>query len=183
VYVVLLVAGCSHGSPPYFEDGRGLHIAPPPGWVERERVGAAPVVSGRVHTKGGSNLPLPALGPVGGAAERLLVRYDRVTAGRLAWMRVTFAEAPPTVPLEECAAAHSPGPEWGPEGQPENLQMTGQAAARAAFKGRWAGQDYLCETVAVRTAAGVYCFTASYPAADESAGGDVQQALAGVTWK
>jgi hypothetical protein len=179
--VTLLVGGCGRAS--YYEDGQGFHIAPPPSWVERERSGSAPPVSGRVHTKGGANLPLPPIGSVGGATQRLLVRYERTTAGRLAWLRVSSAEAPPSMPLEECAAAHSPRSDWQQEGEAENLQVASQPAVRVVFKGQWAGQDYLSETVAVRKGAGVYFFTASFPASDESARTEARQAIAAATWK
>jgi hypothetical protein len=179
--MVLVAVGCGKSSS--FEDDKGLRIAPPPSWVERERGDSAPRVSGRVHTKGGANLPLPPLGSVAGAEERSLVRYDRTTAGKLAWLRVSYAEVPETISLAECAASHSPGPDWQPEGESEDTQVAGQPAVRAEYKGQWAGQDYLSETVAVRRGGRVYFFSSSFPAADPSAGTEARQAIADCTWK
>jgi hypothetical protein len=59
----------------------------------------------------------------------------------------------------------------------------GRPAARLAFAGRWGGQDYLCETVAVRKGDQVYLITASFPASDATAREQVRQAVAGATWR
>jgi hypothetical protein len=180
--LALLLAGCGPGGPrpPVYEEGPGVRFTPPPGWVERDRPNAVPGGADRGHPRGRArpDLPLPGLS----ARERLLVRYDRLTAGALAWLRLTAAEAPAATALEACLAAHAPGPGWRREGKPEDLDVGGLPAARVAFRGRWDNQDYLCETVAVRRGGRVYCITASFPASDGAARAQVRQAVAGAVW-
>jgi hypothetical protein len=177
---VLPLAGCSAPKQPVYQDGQGFRFTPPAGWPERARDDALPVQPGRRQP----DLPLPKLGGPGRPApERLLVRYDRLTAGHLAWLRVTVADLPAASPLEACLAGSSPGSGWKPETDVETLEVSGLPAARVAFVGRWENQDYLCETTAVRRGERVYWITASFPASDGPAREQVRQAVAGATWQ
>lgn len=121
---------------------------------------------------------MPALA----AAERQLVRYDRLTAGDLAWLRVSVADLPDTTPLKDYVSAQSPGSAWKREADAESLTVSGQNAARIAFTGTWNGQQYISETVAVRHGDQVYFLTASFPAADADAREKARQAIAAATW-
>jgi hypothetical protein len=113
--------------------------------------------------------------------ERLLVRYDRLTAGRLAWLRITAADVPAATPLAACLSAPAEG--WQREAEAESLEVGGLAAARVAFRGPWEGQEYLNESTAVRKGERVYLFTASFPAADAAAREQVRKAVAGAAWR
>jgi hypothetical protein len=112
--------------------------------------------------------------------ERILVRYDRLTAGRQAWLRVTTADLPPALALEACLAGRAPRPDWRREANVESLEVDGQPAARVAFIGRWSGQEYLCEMVAVRKGEQTWFITASFPASDGTAREQVRQVVAGI---
>src|SRR5690348_14692 len=100
--VLLVLAGCGRGPRPLvYEDEQGFRITPPPGWVERARPSAAPEGTAPSRPRGLAALPLPPLGVPGAGEERLLVRYDRLTAGRQAWLRVTAADVPASLSLEK----------------------------------------------------------------------------------
>jgi hypothetical protein len=171
--------GCGQGAQtPAYDDGRGFSFTPPPGWVERVRDSAA----ASPRSRQGHALPLPPLdGPGQPARTRLLARYDRVTAGRLAWLRLAAADAPASTPLS--AFLRPPGDGWRREGAEEQVEVSGQPAARASFLSRWEGQEYRCETTAVRRAGRVYAITASFPAGDSEAREQVRAAVAGVVWR
>jgi hypothetical protein len=64
----------------------------------------------------------------------------------------------------------------------EALEVSGLPAARVALVGRWNGQEYINETVAVRRGEEIYLITASFPASDQTAREQVRQAVAGATW-
>lgn len=115
--------------------------------------------------------------------ERLLVRYDRLTAGNLAWVRVSVADLPASLALKECVTARTPGPNWKRESDAESLEVNGVPASRIAFVGRWNDQDYANETVAIRQGEHVFIFTASFPASDTTAREEVRKAVAKATWK
>lgn len=180
VPVVLGVLGCGKEAPsPSYDDGRGFSFTPPPGWVERARDTAASATR-RKHQ--GQGLPLPSLEAPGRSARiHMLARYDRVTAGRLAWVRLAATEAPASTPLS--AFLRAPTGDWRRDGKEESLEVSRQPAARASFLGRWEGQEYRCETTAVRHAGHVYLITASFPATDSAAREQVRTAVAGVTWR
>ncbi len=110
------------------------------------------------------------------------MRYDRLTAGHLAWLRVTVADLSPAQSLQTGLASYSPGPGWKRDGEVESLEVSGHPAARVAFAGRWGKQDYLCETVAVCSGERVYFISASFPAADGTAREQVRQAVDQATW-
>jgi hypothetical protein len=176
----LVVTGCKSQQPPVYRDQQGFRFTPPPGWVERARDDALPAKSGHRQP----DLPLPKLGGPGSAGqERLLVRYDRLTAGHLAWLRVTVADLAASTPLQACLSARSPGSNWKRESQVEALEVGGQPAARIAFVGRWGDQEYLCETVGVRQGERVYLVTASFPASDGKAREQVRKAVVEAAWK
>jgi hypothetical protein len=61
--------------------------------------------------------------------------------------------------------------------------VSGLPAARLALTGRHDGQDYLCETTAVRRGDKVYFFTASLPAGDGAGRDAARQAVAGAAWE
>jgi hypothetical protein len=179
VVPAVLLAGCSPPKQPVYQDGQGYRITPPPGWVERARDDALSTRLGhRQH-----DLPLPPLGAQSKPPERLLVRYDRLTAGHNAWLRVTVAELPSSTPLKACLSTRQPGPGWKREAEAENLEVSGLPVARIAFMGRWAEQEYLCETFAVRKEGKVYLITASFPASDDAAREQVRQAVLGASWQ
>jgi hypothetical protein len=113
--------------------------------------------------------------------EQLLVRYDRLTAGRLAWLRITAADVPPTTPLTACLSAPAEG--WQRQAEVETLEVGGLPAARAAFRGPWEGQEYVNESTTVRKGERVYLFTAGFPAADAAAREQVRKAVAGAAWR
>jgi hypothetical protein len=177
--VVALLPACGPAKPPDYRDESGLHFAPPPGWVERARPAAASGPGGAAPSRREPNLPLPHLDAR--RHERLLVRYDRLTAGRLAWLRLSVAAVPASTALEQYLATRAPGSDWRREAGVETLEVKGRPAARGAWKGRWIRQDYLCETTAVRRGEEVYLFTASFPAADPMAREQVRQAVANAT--
>jgi hypothetical protein len=172
------LVGCGpRGKPLVYQDDRGFRISPPAGWVERARPDAVPGGAQAASRVGREQvLPLPPLGQ-----ERLLVRYDRLTAGRLAWLRVSVADVPSTTSLAACLSPPAEG--WRAEADVEDLEIGGLPAARVAFLGRWEGQEYLNESVAVRKGERVYRITASFPAGDAEAREQVRQAAAAAEWK
>ena len=173
--LMVLLPACRPAKPPDYQDETGIHFAPPPGWVERDRPALLP---GPNRPAGrAANVPLPSLDTA--HHERLLVRYDRLSAGDHAWMRLTLATVPATTALERYLATRAPRPDWRREGDVETLEINGKPAARAAWNGRWLNKDYLCETAAVRRGDDVYFFTASFPADDTTAREQVRQAAAG----
>jgi hypothetical protein len=180
VGLALLVNGCRPHEPPAYQDQQGFRLTPPPGWVERARDGALPSEAGHRQP----DLPFPKLGaPRSSVRERLAVRYDRLTAGHLAWLRITVAELPPSTPLEAFVASRSPGSHWKRASDVESLEVSGLPAARIAFRGRWSDQEYLSETVTVRQGRSIYVITASFPAADNTAREQVRQAIARAAWQ
>jgi hypothetical protein len=180
VVLMLLLAGCNSQKQPVYQGKQGFRFTAPPGWVERARDDALPARVGH----GRRNVPLPPLGVPGKAArEQLLVRYDRLAPGKLAWLRVTVADLPSSMPLKGCLSTRTPGPNWKRESEEESLEVSGLPAARIVFAGRWDEQDYLCETVAVRKEEKVYLITASFPTSDGTAREAVRQAVAGATWQ
>jgi hypothetical protein len=171
------LAGCGTAKPPAaFQDRHGFRFVSPPGWDERDREGAIPAAYAHKNAK----LPLP---PLGSSSEHLLVRYDRVTSGYSAWLRVSVAELPASAPLQASLSNRSPGSGWKREHDVESLEVSGLPAARVVFGGRWLGQDYLNETVAVRKDENVYIITASFPATDAAARDAVRQAVEHATWQ
>jgi hypothetical protein len=177
--LMLLLAGCNSQKQPVYEDGQGFHFVPPPGWVERARDDAMPARAG--HRQ--QNLPLPPLGAPGHQPERFLVRYDRISTGHHAWLRVTVADLSSSTPLKACLSTCLPGRGWKRESEEEGLEVSGLPAARIAFVGRWYDQDYLCETVAVRKGEKVYLFSAAFPASDDTAREQVRQAVLRASWQ
>lgn len=180
-FVLLVVlAGCASHHQPEYHDAQGFRFTPPPGWVERFRDDA---MSGTM-AMGKSDLPLPALGLTNSSRpERLLARYDRLSAGNLAWLRVSVADVPATTSLKTCVAARLPRPSWKRESEIESLDIHELSAARGAFLGRWDNQDYASETTAVRNGARIYFITASFPATDGMAREQVRQAIAAAGWQ
>jgi hypothetical protein len=172
----LLLAGCNSHHQPVYQGKQGFRFTPPPGWVERARDDALP---GKATHR--NELPLPAIGVSG--EERLLVRYDRLTSGHLAWLRVSVADLPSSTSIHDHVSIRSPGPNWKRELELESLQLSGVPAERIVFKGRWNDQEYFSETVAARHGEQVYFITASFPVSDDKAREQVRQAVAGATWK
>jgi len=178
-----LVAGCGPKPPPPYRDRTGLHFTQPRGWVERARADAAGGDKMEGTLAGQRKLPLPPLTrPGGGPREHLVVQYTRVESGNEAWLRVTEAEVPAATPLESCLAGRAPPGAWKRAGAPEPLEVSGRPAVRAALTGRHDGQDYLCETTAVRQGGKVYFFTASLPAGDAAGRDQARQSVAGAAW-
>jgi hypothetical protein len=174
--VVVFAAGCSRGAQPeVYQNAQGFRLTPPPGWVERVRDDALAARTARTQRQ----LPLPPLSiPGTSKPERLLVRYDRLTAGYLAWLRVTVANKASSFSPEKSLSSHKPGRGWRQEGEIETLEVGRLPASRIAFTGRWDDQDYLCETVAFRQGERVYFITASFPASDSAAREEVRRAVA-----
>jgi hypothetical protein len=173
-FVVLLVLpACRAAKPPDYQDETGVHFAPPPGWVERDRPALVTGANRLAHRE--SNVPLPALDSA--HHERLLVRYDRITTGDHAWLRLSVAAFPNTTALDRYLATRVPRPDWRREGDVETLEVNGKPAARGAWKGRWLTKDYLCETVAARRGEEVYLFSASFPAGETVTREQVRQAV------
>jgi hypothetical protein len=176
---LLLLAGCSSHEQPVYQGKQGLKFTPPSGWVERAREDLLSVKPGLKQPE----LPLPPLGVPGSSEqERLLVRYDRLTAGRLAWLRVSVVTLPSSHSLQECVKARSPGPSWKSESEPDTLEINNNSAARMGYVGRWKEEEFVSETVAVRHGEQVYFFTASFPASDGPAREQVRKAIADATW-
>lgn len=172
--------GCASQHQPEYRDAQGFHFVPPPGWVERFRDDAMP--GAMAVSK--SDVPLPQLGVPGSAGqERVLVRYDRLTAGNLAWLRVSVADVPLTTSLKTCVTMRAPRPKWKRESDVEDVEIQGLSAARGKFVGRWGNLDYASETTAVRNGDRVYFITASFPASDAGARDQVRQAIAGAAWQ
>jgi hypothetical protein len=176
--LALFLASCNSQKPPMYEDAQGFRMKPPSGWVERARDDAIPGRSGQRQ----QNLPLPPLGGPGNSQERFLVRYDRVSTGQHAWLRVTVADVPSSTPLKACLSTRFPGQGWRRESEEENLEVRGLPAARIAFRGRFYDEEYLCETIAVREKENVYLFSAAFPASDSGAREEVRQAVNGASW-
>jgi hypothetical protein len=179
VVLTLLLAGRNAHKPLVYEDNEGFRFVPPSGWVERARGDAMP--PGSSHRQ--QNLPLPPLGVPGQAQERLLVRYDRISTGQHAWLRVTVAHLPSSTPLKACLSTRLPGRGWKRESEEEGREVSGLPAARIAFAGRWSDQDYLCETFAVRKGEKVYLFSAAFPTSDDTARQQVRQAVLQASWQ
>jgi hypothetical protein len=178
--LTLILTGCNSQKPLVYEDNEGFRFVPPPGWVERARGDAMPPGSSNRQ----QNLPLPPLGIPGHPQERFLVRYDRISTGQHAWLRVTVADLPSSTPLKTCLSTRlPPGRGWKRESEEESLEVSGLPAARIAFAGRWSDQDYLCETFAVRKGNKVYLFSAAFPLSDNTAREQVRQAVLQATWK
>lgn len=177
--LMLLLAGCNSPKPLVYDDTEGLHFVPPPGWVERARGDAMPPGSSNRR----QNLPLPPLDPPGQPQERFLVRYDRISTGDHAWLRISVADLPSATPLKTCLSTRLPERGWKRESEEENLEVSGFPAARIAFAGRWNDQDYLCETFAVRKGEKVYLFSAAFPVSDDTARQQVRQAVLQSSWK
>ena len=181
--LVLAAAGCGPKPPPPYHGPQGLRLTPPPGWVERARADAPGGDKLEQTLSRQRKLPLPPLTPAGkGPRERLVVQYERVESGNLAWLRVTEADAPPAASLESLLAGRAPPGAWKRAGAPEALEVSGQPAARLALTGRHDDQEYLCEMTAVRRGDKVYFFTASLPAADGAGRAAARQAVAGAAW-
>jgi hypothetical protein len=180
--VFLFPAGCGRTQPQLvYQDDQGFRITPPPGWSERERPAAS--ASPARHRKQ-TDLPLPPLGVIGTTSqEQVLVRYDRLTAGRQAWLRVTAADLPASVALKPILSGRAPRSNWRLESEVESLDVGGHPGLRIAFAGRWSDQDYLCEIVAVHKGERVWFITSSFPAADETAREQVRHSVAGVSWR
>jgi hypothetical protein len=130
------------------------------------------------------DVPLPAMDSSGKSArERILVRYDRLTSSRHAWLRVTVIEAAAAQPLQKLAVSRTPTSTWKLESSAEALEVGGRPASRAAFVGTWDGAEFICETVAVQYDTSVYLICATFPSADKEAREQVRDAVARVTWK
>jgi|GEM_PF-3296949 hypothetical protein len=179
VVLAFLLTGCNAPKQPVYQDNQGFRFVPPPGWVERARDDALPARAGRRQ----QNLPLPPLGVAGHPPERFLVRYDRLSTGQHAWLRVTVAELPSSMPLKTCLSTRLPMRGWKRESEEENLEVSGLPAARIAFVGRWYDQAYLCETFAVRKGEKTYLFSAAFPASDSTAREQVRQAILQAGWQ
>lgn len=179
ILLIVLLAGCHARKQPLYEDGEGFRFDPPPGWVERVRSESMPSRSGRRQ----ENLPLPPLGATGDRQERFLVRYDRISTGQHAWLRVTVADLSSTPPLQTYLSVCQPGRGWKREAEAENLEVSGLPAARIAFRGRWYDRDYLCETTAVRRGEKVYLFSAAFQASDVTGRELVRQAILRASWQ
>jgi hypothetical protein len=160
-----------------YQNAEGFRIAPPAGWVQRARDDVAPERAAHARRK----LPLPLLNTAGPSPERLLVQYDRLTAGHLAWLRITVESGSATT-LEARLSAHSPGTLWQSEGGIEKIEVAGHEAMRSAFRGSWEKQDYLCQIIGVPDGETVYFLTASIPASDEKAREEVGEAIATARW-
>jgi hypothetical protein len=177
--ILLVLVGCNSRPQPGYQGKLGLHITPPHGWVERARDDALPARAVQKPL----DLPLPQVGLLGSSAqERLLVRYDRLKSGNLAWLRVTLADLPLSKPLDQVVASLSPGTNWKRESGIESMEVNTLPAARVAFVGQWHNQAYICETVAVRQAEQVYFITGSFPATDVMAREELRKSVAGATW-
>ncbi len=177
--VALLLVGCSSPKQPVYENDQGFRFVPPPGWVERVRGETMPARASRKQ----QNLPLPPLGVAGNPQERFLVRYDRISTSHHAWLRVTVADLPSSMPLKAYLSTRLPGRGWKRESEEEGLEVSGLPAARIAFVGRWYDRDYLCETVAVRKDDKAYLFSAAFPASDDAAREQVRQAVLRASWQ
>jgi hypothetical protein len=177
--LTLLLAGCNAQKQPTYQGEEGLRFVPPPGWVERARGEALPARPG--HRK--QDVPLPPLGVPSSPQERLLVRYDRISTGHHAWLRVSRADLPSSTPLRGCLSTRLPGRGWKRESEEGTLEVSGLPAGRIAFVGRFHDEDYLCETVVVRKGEKIYLFSAAFPASDGTAREQVRQAVAAATWQ
>lgn len=169
-----LLPACHASKPPDYQDETGVRFAPPPGWVERDRPALLSGANRPAHRE--SNLPLPQLDAA--HRERLLVRYDRLTSGDRAWVRLSLAAVPARTTLESYLVSRFPPPGWRREGASQTLEVIGKPATRNVWKGNWLSKDYLCEMTAVRHGEEVYLFTASFPADDPTARAEVRQAIA-----
>lgn len=169
------LTGCGKAPmPARYEAADGFKITPPPGWALRDHEGGIPANAKHKPVL----LPLPPLGK----SEKLLVRYDRVSAGRTAWLRVSVTDRP-SKSAREMVAACAPTGDWKREGEVDVVEVAGRPAARVAFKGRWHGEDFLNETVAVQKDDRVYLLSATFPAADTEAREAARQATLAASWQ
>lgn len=176
----LVLVGCGSKNQLSFQSAEGLRFTPPAGWVERMRGDVLPPRVGSQKL----DVPLPAIETHGKSVrERLLVRYDRLTSSQHAWLRVSVAEAPVSVSPQSFASSKSPGPTWKRELEVESVEVAGMPAARTAFRGKWNGDAFISESVAIRKDAHIYLITATFPAPDTEARDQVRQAVARTSWQ
>ncbi len=150
------------GEPVYQNKQEGFRLVPPPNW--------------RLDAR--SELP-PGPAPV----ECLLVQYRRVTTPRPASFDVSMLDVPASTTLEAYLAERGPGRDsWKPAGAIVTLDVGGQPAARAAFKGLQGKDPALKEIVAVRKGERVYFFISVVPADDAKARDQVRKAVASISW-
>jgi hypothetical protein len=181
--LVLAAAGCGPKLPPPYRGPQGLRLTPPRGWVERARADAPGGDKIEQTLSRQRVLPLPPLAPAGkGPREHLVVQYERVEVGNVAWLRVTEADVPATASLESLLAGRAPPGAWKRAGAPEGVEVSGLPAVRVALTGRHDAQDYLCEMTAVRHGDKVYFFTASLPAGDGAGREEARREVAGAAW-
>src|ERR1051326_4239392 len=174
----MLASGCHSNKLPVYENAAGFRFTPPAGWVERARDDALPAKSATRRQE----LPLPPLDTQ--IQERLLVRYDRLAPGSLGWLRITAADGiSSTAPLKTCLVNRLPDKRWKPESEEEELEVGGLPAVRVAHVGSLDDQEYLCETVVVRSGTSIYFITASFPASDGAARDEVRAAITAARWR
>ncbi len=175
-----LISGCASKAQPGYQNAEGFRFMPPVGWVERMRDDLLPAKAASRRM----DVPLPAIDASGKSGrERLLVRYDRLTSSRHAWLRITVGDMPTTVSLRNLLVSRTPGPSWKRESEPETLQVAGRPAERVAFAGRWNGDEFINETVAIRKDSQVYLITATFPAQDAEARDQVREAVTRASWQ
>jgi hypothetical protein len=175
--VMVALVGCGGPlKPPRHESPDGFKITPPPDFALRDREGGLPANTAHKAPP----LPFPPLVK----SEKLVVRYDRITSGRAkaAWFRVTVSDVPPAKSLPDLVATRAPGADWKREAEVETLEVAGLPAARVAFQGRWKGEGFLNETLAVQKDDRLYLISASFPAADTEAREATRQAALAATW-
>jgi hypothetical protein len=175
-----MLLGCGSRNQLSFQGADGLHFTPPEGWVERVRGDIAPPNVGNKRVE----VPLPPIDISGKPVrERLLVRYDRLTSSEHAWLRISVAEAPASLTIQAFVANKAPAASWKRESDIEVIEVAGMPAARIAFRGKWNGDEFINESVAVRRDAKIYFISATFPAHDNDARGQVRQAVARFTWQ
>jgi hypothetical protein len=176
----VLLCGCGSRNQLSFQSADGLHFTPPEGWVERMRGDVAPP---NVAIKR-NEVPLPPIDTSGKTVrERLLVRYDRLTSSEHAWLRLSVAEAPASVTTQAFVATKLPAASWKRESVSEDFEVAGMPAARIACRGKWNGDEFINESVAVRRDAKIYLISATFPAHDNDAREQVRQAVARTKWQ
>jgi hypothetical protein len=140
----------------------GFSFVPPAGWSERARFESLPLGTGQ---------------------ERPLVQYKRLQAGNPAWLRLSLADLPKSIPLENYLIGRSPRSDWRREPEIESIEAAGQLALKVTFTGRWGRRDLVCETVAVAHDTHVYFFTGFFPATDSTGREAFHQAVRAAVWK
>jgi predicted Zn-dependent protease len=168
---MVLLVGCQarphppalHQNLSVFRDAReGFRFAPPQGWSQQGRASAS-------HDDP--------------AREYLLVKYQRTSETKMAFLEVCVKDLPPAADLSAYLGERQPTKNWQRGPQPETVEVDHLPALREAFAGAYDKDRYVKEVVAVRRGERVYFFTGTFAASDTQARDQIRQAVTSVVWE